>query len=152
MKKSFFLTLFISSLCGHLLAQTITPEDKMLLENNREFFLLHDIPLNQYTFNNPELNLSLKTAANAERKRKNSLVAGGIVLGLGAIWTISGIASKSERPNSFGGELQDAFAGFVIGSGVAVAVASIPLFVRADHKKQQRDKAIRLSQKWQSER
>lgn len=151
MKKSFFLTLFIL-LYGPLSAQTITPEDKVLLENNREFFLLHDISLNQYPFDNPELNLSLKTAANAERKRKNSLVAGGIVLGLGAIWTISGIASKSERPNSFGGELQDAFAGFIIGSGVAVAVASIPLFVRADHKKQQRDKAIRLSQKWRSER
>lgn len=150
-----YLLAFLLCCCMTYIAQSQNASaiDTNLIERNKDFFLLHDIHLGNYRYNNPDMNLALQQALKSKKSNKSRNVAGGILLGYGVISFITGIATlpRKKDKGTLGGEVQNSFAVGMVAFGLVGAGASIPLFVGAKNKKKDMEKALQQAKRLQGQ-
>jgi len=147
MKFSMLLPMLILT-TGQLFCQQDDSAQRMLILENRDFFLSHNILLGNYKFENADLNLALESALKHRKKRSSNNLWGGILLGYGAVGIITGSVTKAESRNNksfLGGFGENFFGTLLITTGVMTAGASIPLFVNAGKHKKNMNRSLNLA-------
>lgn len=144
MKTLLFISaclLAVGTLCG----QRITPEQQKAIFDHSDFFLLNNINLANYGFENEPLNVALNAALQAKIRESKKRTAGVIFLSLGLAYTVAGIASHKKDSGSIGDSATNALSGLLIGIGVVGAGVSVPLLLGASKKKAEKEKALKIA-------
>lgn len=141
--KTLFLTLFIFWIPFLVSSQSISDADKIKILQRSDFFLLHDVPLGNYKFDNENLNVALRTAMISHRKMRTNNIFGSIFLGYGVLLATIGITAKPDNPQV--NEVGNTLAGSLTAMGVVFSAGSIPFFISAGKRKKDREKALLIA-------
>ena len=121
-----FSAMLLSAVCTY--TQTIDEAQKNRILENNGFFLMQDIPLGDYDFENTNLNIALASALNHRGKKSTFSVVGGSFLAAGAVSLVSGLAvnSRAKRnPSVLGGPIEQTFADFLMIGGLTGTATGI---------------------------
>ena len=148
MKYTLLLVLFFFMILSE--AQETNKENPFTQKENSRLLKLDIKELELYSYDNTQINNYLKDVLILEKKRVSNNTVGYIMLGIGVLSTILGEAIVVDTNNNSNGDIISSAitegaheVGRVVRNiGIVVSLGSVPFFINADSKKNQRNQKI----------
>lgn len=140
---SILLYVFVFSLSStQIAAQADSASVSKLALRKEVFFMKQHVALENYSYNDPAINLKLSESVRYHRKNKSNLIIGTALAGLGLAAIISGVASKEEPidPGTIQWEIGPSISDEAFG-GILLA-GSLPFFMLAESNRNRMKKSV----------